>query len=229
ARRPAVVTYELVGGKRHLPLIDLHLHTTASDGLCTPERLIQRACAAGITTCSVTDHDTIEAIPAAAVAAARQGLEFVPGIEVTSILDGHDVHLLGYWLDAEAPELVGFLEDARKRRIERAMEIGRRLEAAGVPIDVDALVRSAHSVARPLLARALVEAGHVATVDDAFDGFLSAGRPAYVPHSGPSPAAAISAIRRAGGLASLAHPGTPGRDDFLPALCAAGRGAPGGY
>jgi predicted metal-dependent phosphoesterase TrpH len=206
-------------------MIDLHLHTTASDGLCTPEKLIQRAYTAGITTISVTDHDTMEAIPAAAAAAARQGLEFVPGIEVTSVLDGHDVHLLGYWLDAQSPALAGFLQDACTRRIDRAMEMGRRLDAAGVGIDVEALVTgesSPRSVARPLLARALVKAGHVATVDEAFDRFLSRGCPAYVPNRGPSPAAAISAIRQAGGIASLAHPGTLGRDDFLLSLCAAG-------
>ncbi len=208
-------------------MIDLHLHTTASDGLSTPAGLVQRAREVGILTLSVTDHDTMDAVPAVAAAAAAHGLTFVPGIEITSVHDGHDVHMLGYLLDAHAPDLVKLLSDVRSKRVERAFEIGRRLSAAGAPLDVDAMLggpeaESTRSIARPMLARALVAVGHVASVAEAFDRFLSEGGPAYVPHRGPTPFEAISVILNAGGIASLAHPATLARDDLVPALCEAG-------
>lgn len=208
-------------------MIDLHTHTTASDGLSTPAGLVERAAQVGITTLSVTDHDTMEAVPGVAAAAAERGLNFVPGIEITSVYEGHDVHVLGYCLDSQASELVGLLRHVREKRLERAFEIGRRLSAAGAPVDVDALLSgreagSTRSIARPILARALVAAGHVASVAEAFDRFLGEDGPAYVSHRGPSPFDVIGVIRKAGGFASLAHPGTLARDDLVPALSEAG-------
>jgi 3',5'-nucleoside bisphosphate phosphatase len=211
-------------------MIDLHMHTTASDGTSTPEDLVARARRAGITIFSVTDHDTMAAVPAASAAAAGEGLTCVPGIEITTVHDGHDVHMLGYFLDADSPVLIALLERVRALRRERAAEISDRLATAGAPIDVDALLSTANpgssrSLARPQIARALIAAGHVATVPDAFDRFLSEGCCAYVPHRGPSPAEGIAAIRSAGGVASLAHPGTTNRDDIIPGLAAAGLSA----
>jgi hypothetical protein len=208
-------------------MIDLHLHTTASDGLCTPERLVERARQVGITTAGVADHDTMDAVPEVVAAAARYGLTVVPGIEVTSVHEGKDVHVLGYFLEAASPGLMALLGGLRAARVERAFEIGRRLARAGVPIDVEALLRApqshgTRSIARPMLARALVGAGHVTSVAEAFDRFLGEDGPAYVPHHGPSPSDAIAAIRSAGGIASLAHPGTLGKDDLIPGLCRAG-------
>jgi predicted metal-dependent phosphoesterase TrpH len=208
-------------------MIDLHMHTTASDGTSTPEDLVERVRHAGITTFSVTDHDTMASVPAAGAAAARHGLALVPGIEITSVHDGHDVHMLGYFLRAESPGLTALLARIRALRLERAAEILTRLSAAGVPIDGDRLFdtagpQSSRSVARPQIARALVAAGHVATVSEAFDRFLSDGCCAYVPHRGPAPADAISVIREAGGIASLAHPGLLNQDDLVPPLVDAG-------
>jgi predicted metal-dependent phosphoesterase TrpH len=165
---------------------------------------------------------------AAATAAARTyGLTCVPGIEITTVHDGHDVHLLGYFLDAASPALVALIARIRAFRLERAAEIAERLAAAGVPIDVDALVQSAQqgppkSIARPQIARALIAAGHVGSVAEAFDRYLSEGCPAYVPHRGPSPADGVAVIRDAGGVASLAHPGTLNRDGLIPGLVDAG-------
>lgn len=206
------------------------MHTTASDGTSTPEDLVSRVGRAGITIFSVTDHDTMAAVPAASAAAARQGLTCVPGIEITTVHGGHDVHMLGYFLDAGSPVLIALLERVRALRRERAAEIAERLAAAGAPIDVDALLSTAdpgssRSLARPQIARALIAAGHVATVSEAFDRFLSEGCRAYVPHRGPSPAAGIAAIRSAGGIASLAHPGSNNRDELIPGLAAAGLSA----
>jgi predicted metal-dependent phosphoesterase TrpH len=211
-------------------MIDLHMHTTASDGTSTPEDLVARVRRAGITTFSVTDHDTMAAVPAAAAAAIEHGLTCVPGIEITTVHDGHDVHMLGYFLDADSPALTALLQRIRALRLERAAEISARLAAAGVPIDVSQLVstadpRSARSLARPQIARALIAAGHVADVAEAFDRFLSEGCCAYVPHRGPSPTDGIAVIANAGGIASLAHPGTLNRDELIPSLVDAGLSA----
>lgn len=209
-------------------MIDLHLHTTASDGLCTPSELMARARLHGITALSVTDHDTAAALPEAAEAAAVLGLEFVPGIEITSVWHQTDVHVLGYFFDDRSAELAAFLDAARTERLERAREIVARLSALGVSVDFDKLMMGAHSaraIARPAIARALVDQGYVDSVSAAFERYLSAGRPAYVPHRGPSPERAVQIIRRARGIASLAHPGPLGHDELIPALVRVGLGA----
>jgi len=216
--------------ERLAPMIDLHMHTTASDGTSTPEDLVARVRRAGIAIFSVTDHDTMAAVPAASAAAAREGLTCVPGIEITTVDAGHDVHVLGYFLAKDTPVLVALLQRVRALRAERAAEISELLAAAGVPIDADALLSAANpgssrSLARPQIARALIAAGHVATVSEAFDRFLSEGCCAYVPHRGPSPAEGIAAVREAGGVSSLAHPGTVNRDHLVPALVDAGLSA----
>ncbi len=211
-------------------MIDLHMHTTASDGTSTPDDLVARAHRAGISTLAVTDHDTMAAAPAVAAAAARHGMAFVPGIEITTVHDGHDVHVLGYFLDAQSPALIALLSRLRALRRERAAEISTRLAAAGAPIDVEQLMRApdtqaAKSIARPQIARALIAAGHVATVSEAFARYLSEGCCGYVPHRGPSPGDAIGVIHEAGGIASLAHPGTLKQDDLVPPLVDAGLAA----
>ena len=207
-------------------MIDLHLHTTASDGRCTPEQLVKRAGAAGVTVLSVTDHDTMAGVPAAAAAAAHEGLGFVPGIELTAVHEGRDVHVLGYYVDLHAPALAALAARQRAAREARAAEIGDRLAGAGAPVDMAALVAvqrgAGRSVARPRIAQALVEAGHVESVAEAFDRFLADGRPAYVPHRGVGPAEIVAVILESGGLASLAHPGELGRDDLIQPLVDAG-------
>jgi 3',5'-nucleoside bisphosphate phosphatase len=208
-------------------MIDLHMHTTASDGTSSPEDLVARLEKAGITTFSVTDHDTMASVAAVTALGAAKGLTCVPGIEITTVHDGHDVHVLGYFLDAGSDRLQQLLARIRSLRVERAAEISDRLAAAGVPIDVQALVAGANptsprSIARPQIARALIAAGHVATVSEAFDRYLSEGCCAYVPHRGPSPAEAIAVVGQAGGIASMAHPGTVNRDELVPELVDAG-------
>jgi len=211
-------------------VIDLHLHTTASDGRSTPDELVQEAARAGLRTIAVTDHDTMAAVPAVALAAASAGLECVTGIEITAVEDGRDIHVLGYFLDPADPELDRFLRDQRVVRRRRAVEIGERLEHLGVGIDMAAVMPAGESggrsVGRPLVAAALVAAGHARDVPDAFDRYLAEGRPAYVERSGESPAAVVARIRRAGGLASVAHPGKFRLDErFISELAGAGLSA----
>jgi predicted metal-dependent phosphoesterase TrpH len=169
------------------------------------------------------------AVPDAAAAAADARLGFVPGIEMTAVDDGHDVHILGYWVDGTSPALARLLEGLRTARVDRAREIAHRLADVQAPVDISELVTRAladgGSIARPEIARVLVRAGHAVTVADAFDRFLGEGRPAYVAHRGPTPAEVVAAIVESGGVASLAHPGTLGRDELIPPLVRAGLGA----
>ena len=210
-------------------MIDLHLHTTASDGLLAPAELVARANAAGVRTLSVTDHDTMSGVPAAAAAASKLGLEFLPGIEITAVLDRRDVHLLGYFLDPSPPALESFLHAQRDDRIVRARAMSEKLEGLGVPIAIEPIVESAvaegRSVARPLLARALVQAGHARSPREAFDRWIGDGGAAYVPRTGSSPADVVRLISRAGGVSSIAHPGLLKRDDLVPSLAKAGLSA----
>lgn len=210
-------------------MIDLHMHTTASDGTLAPAALVDRAHAVGIRTMSVTDHDTMAGVPEAAAAAAERGIEFLPGIEITAVADGRDVHMLGYFLDPAPASLGPFLVEQREDRVRRAREMGEKLAALAVPIPIEKLIEKAaaarRAVARPVVARALVEAGHCATPQEAFDRWLADGGPAYVARRGASPAEVVGLVARAGGLASLAHPGLLRRDDLVPGLVEAGLGA----
>ena len=211
-------------------MIDLHMHTTASDGRSTPEDLVSRAYEAGIRTMSVTDHDTMAGVPGAAAAAAERGMTFVPGIEITSVHGGKDVHVLAYFLPELSEKLRDLLAEQRRNRLERARLIAERLAAAGAPIDMDALMEAGaalggKSLARPQIAQALIAAGHAGSVAEAFDRYLSEDGPAYVPHRGASPAEVVDLIGQAGGVSSLAHPGYTKKDEVIPDLVAAGLAA----
>jgi predicted metal-dependent phosphoesterase TrpH len=201
-------------------LIDLHMHTTASDGRLSPAELVARASSAGLTTISVTDHDTVAAIAEVTAAAAGAGIRVVTGIEVTAVDQGRDVHVLGYFIDPLSATLATVLEKQRALRVTRVREIAAKLAALGMPVDVDKVLvaRPGSSVGRPQLARELVRGGHVASVQEAFDLWLGTGRPAFVERTGPSPAAIVDTIHDAGGIASLAHPGVTRRDDLIAPL-----------
>jgi predicted metal-dependent phosphoesterase TrpH len=207
-------------------VIDLHMHTTASDGRSTPDQLVQQAWDKGIRTMSVTDHDTMAAHAATERAASAIGMGFIPGIEITSVHGGKDVHVLAYFLPQTTPGLQELLAGQRRQRVERALEITRRLERLGAPVDADAMVEAAagsgKSLARPQIAQALIAAGHVATVAEAFDRYLGEESPAYVPHTGVSPAEVVALIVAGGGIPSLAHPGYRPKDEIIPGLVDAG-------
>ena len=204
-------------------MIDLHTHTTASDGRDPPAELVQRAVQAGVTILAVTDHDTVAGCEAAAAACGECRIQFVPGIEITAVADGGDIHVLGYFIDTRSERLRRFLADQRQHRIGRVREMIRRLAAAGIVLDEDAIVQPAvddpaKSAGRPWIARALVAAGHVDSTDEAFDRWLARGRPAFVPRTGASPAEVFARIHDADGIASLAHPALAGRDDGIDAF-----------
>lgn len=208
-------------------MIDLHLHTTASDGRLSPEELVRRVVAAGITVMSVTDHDTLAGLPAARKAAEAAGVRLVDGIEITAVHDGCDVHILGYFVDVADERLAGFLQAQRSRRVERVQQIAARLATLGAVIDVTALLSTAAgmpgtSVGRPAIARELIAAGHAASIQDAFDRYLALGRPAFVPRVGPSPLEVVDLIHNSRGIASMAHPGVTNQPDVMRTLVKAG-------
>jgi predicted metal-dependent phosphoesterase TrpH len=208
-------------------VIDLHLHTTASDGRLTPAGLVARAAHAGLTVIAVTDHDTTEAVDEAATLAAGRGIRVVSGVEITAVEGGRDVHLLAYFVDHRASTLQAFLGRQRGRREARVREMAARLAAHGVGIDIDALLgrartRPGSAIGRPWLARALVRAGHVGSVAEAFERWLGQGQPAYVPRQGPAPEDVIAVVHEAGGLVSFAHPGVTRKDPLLAPLAEAG-------
>jgi 3',5'-nucleoside bisphosphate phosphatase len=206
-------------------VIDLHTHTTASDGSLAPAALIAAATAAGLQVLSITDHDTTAGFETVVDAAAKVGLELVPGIEITAVADGRDVHVLGYFIDPSSSALRVFLARQRADRLRRVEEMTRRLAALGCPISAEAMLATAasgRSVGRPQIAAALVDAGHVQTRDEAFERFLEHGGPAFVPRQGATPEAVVAIVHAAGGLASLAHPAVTKRDDRIAALAAAG-------
>jgi predicted metal-dependent phosphoesterase TrpH len=215
-------------------LIDLHTHTTVSDGRHPPAELVAVARAAGVTVLSVTDHDTVAGCAAAAAACVDADIEFVPGIELTSIRDGVDVHVLGYFIDIESPALAAFLLEQRRRRLERVRQMVLRLAANGVALDVDeilgpALADPTKAAGRPWIARALVSAGFCETTKEAFERWLSRGRPAYVPRLAAPPEEVFGRIHEAGGLASIAHPGLVGHDEWIDGFAAAGLDAVEAY
>ena len=208
-------------------MIDLHLHTTASDGRLSPTELVAHAAAAGVRILAVTDHDTIDGFDEAAAEAARQAVLVVPGIEITAVDRGRDVHMLGYFFDRADAGFAQFLVAQRATRVTRIVEMAKRLGTLGMPVDVQSLVDEARrhtskSIGRPRLARAMIDAGYVATTREAFDKWLGPGGPAFIERPGASPEEVIEIVHRAGGLVSLAHPGRTLIDDRITALRGAG-------
>jgi predicted metal-dependent phosphoesterase TrpH len=207
-------------------LIDLHLHTTASDGLLAPAALVARAAASGLTTISVTDHDTTAGLSEAAAAGRVLDLRIIPGVEITAIEDGRDVHMLAYFIDTTSTLLREFLVAQRGDRLDRVRKIADRLGTLGHAIDVEPILTAAaeheRSVGRPQIADALIAAGGAVSRDDAFHRLLGEGAPAFVPRTGPSPESVIGVVRQAGGVVSLAHPGLTKMDAIIPRLARAG-------
>ena len=211
-------------------MIDLHLHTTASDGTLTPSALVARAAAAGLRIIAITDHDTLDGLAEARAAAAAHGLRVIDGVEITAVENHRDVHMLGYFVDPANAELTDFLSAQRADRLRRIRDIGDRLAALALPIDVESLLaegarKPGRSIGRPQIAAALVAAGHARDRDDAFDRLIGSDCPAYVPRRGASPDDVIEIVRRAAGIVSMAHPALTRQDHIIPRLASAGLAA----
>ncbi len=190
-------------------VIDLHTHSTASDGEYAPGEVAARAAAAGSRVWALTDHDTVAGQEGALEAAKRLSIRFVPGIELSCFLDAREIHMLGHFVDPQHPSLVRF-EDllAEKRRV-RMEEVVRKLAALGVHVSVDDIVRNSggKTIGRPHISLTLVDRGYVSTVKEGFDRYLGEGRPAYVQRYRLLADEAIRLVAGAGGVTTLAHPG----------------------
>jgi predicted metal-dependent phosphoesterase TrpH len=211
--------------------VDLHLHTTVSDGALRPAELVRAAAETGIQVIAITDHDSVDGVEEAERAAAGLPLEGIPGIELSSSQNGEEIHVLGYFLDIDDPHLRAALGRLQAERRVQARAMVARLQELGCSLDWTAVsaIGQGHSIGRPHIAKALVERGYVASVDEAFSRFLRRGRPAYVEGRTLLPQDAVSMIRAAGGVSSLAHPIIVGADDYrldlerlVPALAEAG-------
>lgn len=203
---------------------DLHLHTRYSDGTYTPSELVAAAVAVGLSEISLTDHDTLDGWEEVGAIAAAAGIAFVPGTEITAELDGRELHILGYYVDAAHPELARELRQAQAIRRRRVREMVARLNAREIPLSVEAVLEAANCNApgRPHVARALVAAGFCASLDEAFERYLKKDRPGWVPKAKMSVARALSLIHAAGGVAVMAHPGLNHDDRMVSRLAEMG-------
>ena len=188
--------------------VDLHAHTFFSDGQLSPEELVEHALSRSLVALAVTDHDTVEGVSRSLVAGGGR-IRIVPGIEISTVLEGYDLHVLGYFIDYQSESLRERLEAFRQERRERAMAIMIRLGELGVPVDESSVLAAAEPgvVGRPHVAHALVRAGHVPSVEAAFQLYLGPRGRAFVQRPEFRSEEAIACIREAGGASVLAHPG----------------------
>lgn len=204
---------------------DFHFHSTFSDGRFSPTWLIDGAAARGARWLALSDHDSTEGLVEAAAACARQGIQLIPAVELGTDIPGDEIHMLGYGMQYLDPEFQAFLERMRYGRIGRGREIVEMLKGLGAEVSFERVqeVAGEAPIGRPHIALALVEAGHVASVQEAFDRYLANDGPAYKKRDQVSPVEAVRLVRGFGGVPVLAHPSyVKGLVDVLPGLKAAG-------
>jgi predicted metal-dependent phosphoesterase TrpH len=203
---------------------DLHLHTNFSDGTYTPEELTAHGQRLGFRALALSDHDTMEGCARMAAACAAADIEFIPASELTAEFDGHELHVLGYFLDTTNAKLLVELAKFQEVRQNRIREMVARIRNLNVPLREELVfeVANCRAPGRPHVARALVKAGLCRNLDEAFERFLKKDRPAWVPKFKMSAPDAIELIHQAGGLAVMAHPGLNNCDALIPALADCG-------
>lgn len=200
--------------------IDLHLHSTCSDGSSTPEEVVGRAAGHGLSVISLTDHDSVGGVARAQAAGEKHGVTVVPGSELSAQVDGRDVHILAYFVDIENERLVESLEKYRGERRNRAERIVRRLNRLGIRVMFEQVLAKADGAAigRPHVADVLVEEGFCFSPNEAFHKYLGYGKAAYEEKYVMAPSEAVEVIHHAGGIAVIAHPVLYRSDDMLPTL-----------
>ncbi|MGQ9707963.1 MAG: PHP domain-containing protein [bacterium] len=205
-------------------VVDLHLHTVFSDGLFTPEAVVIEARRLGLSAIAITDHDSVDGIDRARTQGKKNGVEVVPGVEMSCNVNGTDVHILGYYLDYHSETVLDFFARVRASRLKRAEQMVNKLNEMGLPVSLARVkeLAGAGAIGRPHLAQALVEAGGVSSIGEAFERYIGYDGPAYFPKLRLTPLAAIEFIHRAGGLAVIAHPATYGNDGLIYTVIAAG-------
>jgi predicted metal-dependent phosphoesterase TrpH len=211
-----------------VPIVDLHSHSTASDGVLAPAEVVAAAAEAGVTTLALTDHDTLAGVGEARAATEAHGIRLITALELSVKVKPGSMHLLAYFPTDDAPLMDEHLADVRRWRIVRAQKIVATLGELGMLIDIDDVrARAGGAVGRPHIAEAMVAAGHVSDVQEAFSLWIGDGRPAARPAGGLTPPEAIALVHEAGGAAVLAHPaslalGMKKLGSFVARLAAAG-------
>ena len=191
--------------------VDLHLHSTASDGKFSPEELVGKAAELGLTVIALTDHDSVDGIiPALKAAKAFPGLTVIPGVEISTDMPYGQAHVLGYFIDYTGDELRTSLERFRSSRQRRAQGMIAKLHDLGIDLDWQRVqeIAGEGSIGRPHIAQAMLEKGHITSFVEAFNKYIGQGGPAYVERDKMTPAEAVALILRAKGLPVLAHPAT---------------------
>ncbi|CAG7622784.1 PHP domain-containing protein [Paenibacillus allorhizosphaerae] len=208
---------------------DLHSHTTASDGTQPPADNVKLAAAAGLSAVAITDHDTVAGLEEAIKAGREYGIKVVPGVEISTVYAGQDIHVLGYFIDWKDETFLSRLAELRRVRDRRNEMIIDKLQELGLDVTMDDVIASLQAskkaeetVGRPHIADALVRKGYVANMAEAFDRYLAKGAAAYVNPPRIEPATAVKWIIDAGGTPVLAHPGLYDQDDVIPKLKQAG-------
>ncbi len=196
---------------------DLHIHTYISDGTFTPEEVINKAVAGQLSAIAITDHDAVEAIGEAA-SLARDRIEIIPGVELTSEMRGTEIHILGYFIDWKEAKFQTELKLLQEVRLERVRMILEKLDKLGMKIDFNDLLKFSGpgSVGRLHIARMMISYGYAGSVKEVFQRFIGAGKPAYIAKFRLSPREAVKLIKEAGGLAVLAHPYILNHDEWIP-------------
>lgn len=197
---------------------DLHIHTTASDGILGPAEIVKWAYEEGLSTIAITDHDTVSGVGEAVALGEEIGVEVIPGIELGTYVDSHEVHILGYYIDYEAKWFQEKLEGLRQWRNIRAQKLIENLRTIyNIDICIEAVKEIAGDAAigRPHIGRMLVELGLVSDLKEAFDRYIGSDCPAYVPRQTLSPEEGIDLIKAAGGIPVLAHPGLIGERGII--------------
>ena len=206
---------------------DLHIHTYYSDSTSSPEEVVEDALKAGLSCIAITDHDVIDGIEPTIAAAKAHGIEVIPGIELSSELDGKDIHILGYGFNYKNNPLVDKLSAIQQARIERMRRMIEKLKGLGIDnIAFEEVAKKTRSnaVGRPHLAEALMEKGWVSTRKQAFDKYIGEGAPAYFTKYNQTPFEAIKLITDSGGVAVMAHPASTMKDELIAPMVKAGLG-----
>lgn len=196
---------------------DFHIHTIFSDGLLKPEEVVAKAKEQELSVIAIADHDAVDGVEPAIRTGKELGIEVIPSVELSSIYDNIDIHILGYFIDYKNPELLVFLKKVQVQRTLRAKRIIEKLKEQGVELSVERVLELAGtgSVGRPHIAQALFERGYINSFDEAFYRFIGYHSPAYVPKMEISPGEAIELINHFSGISVVAHPGTMRRDDVI--------------
>ncbi len=206
-------------------VVDLHTHSNMSDGLESPEKLIRRAKRAGIRAISLTDHDTVAGLPRASEEAKKQGMAFVPGIEFTCEHVGRSVHLLGHFIQPDAPRLAAQIKERGSARVKRMGQMIDLLNRSGLRLDKEDFFTAyadSPSITRGQLGAYMLRKGLAKSLEEIFEKYIGESAPCYVELNTLTPFDALELIRDAGGAATLAHPLLSACDDIVPALVEAG-------